>query len=93
MHIEYIKTYVDGSIYYYDENDRLVQIKYPNGKYEQREYHDNGVLKFRKFTNGKCERYNTNKQLIYRKYKNCEEIWTYNLDGKCIEYAKHVYYK
>ena len=93
MRVEYIKKYIDGTMEYYDDNNRIVEIKYPSGKYEQREYHDNGVLKFRKFTNGKIERYNTNKQLTYRKKGNCEEIWHRNADGECIEYEKHVYYK
>ena len=93
MRIKDIKTHINGQIDYYDENNRIIEIKYPNTKYEQREYHSNGVLKSRKFPNGKYERYNEDKQLIYRKYNNEEEIWERDTDGRCIKYTRHVYFK
>ena len=86
----FIRKYKDGRKEHYDANDNLTKIEYTNGALK--EYHDNGNLRFRIFPNGKCERYNYNKKLIYRKHNNCEEIWTYNRDGKCIEYTKHVYF-
>ena len=88
----YKKIYNNGREVYYNEYNNIIKIMYPNGKMDIREYYPNGVLKFRIFPNGKCEKYSTDKKLIYRKYNNCEEIWQRDNTGKCIEYIKHVYY-
>lgn len=89
----FIRKYKNGREVYYNADNRIIKIIYPNGKVEEKDYYDNGVLKLRVYPNGKCERYNIDKKLVYRKHDNCEEAWLYNQDGKCIEYTKHVYYK
>ena len=90
--VAFTRYYHNGRIVYYDSSNRIIKIKYPNGKIDIRDYHPNGVLKYRRFPNGKHEGYTTDKKLVYRKRDNCEEIWSYDLNGKCVMYSKHVYY-
>ena len=74
------------------KSGNVIKITHLGDKEDIKEYHNNGVLAYRKYPNGKEEWYNENKQLIQRNHNDCEEIWIRNEFGKCIEYFKHVYY-